>query len=223
MSTPDIPTGFTELEYIESSGTQVMKTGLLAYKANVRADFMPMKSHWLGKVCGCYRHGSSNYSSMGIQYWGRDDGTVYVSSGTTGLSITDNTSILPGTTRVLAEINPTEGVAWVEINGVRNTKTGKSQYIECAATIALFAEVYVTNNTDEWGWDIRNKGSLRLYSFKGWYEPGVLVRDLIPALDIAGVPCMFDKVSGQPYYNVGSGTFGYKIKATGETVAPVRG
>lgn len=38
---------------------------------------------------------------------------------------------------------------------------------------------------------------------------GKLMYDLLPALDPTGAPCMFDLVSRQPFYNVGTGDFIY--------------
>ena len=43
---------------------------------------------------------------------------------------------------------------------------------------------------------------------------------LVPVLNADGVPGMFDKVSKQFFKNAGRGTFGYRIKRTGETHAP---
>lgn len=51
-------------------------------------------------------------------------------------------------------------------------------------------------------------GTSRIYS--GWIEVGgVLVRDIIPVLDWDDVPCMYDKVSGEMFYNAGTGEFLY--------------
>lgn len=36
---------------------------------------------------------------------------------------------------------------------------------------------------------------------------GVLIRDFIPVLDLADVPCLYDKVSGELFYNKGTGEF----------------
>ena len=38
---------------------------------------------------------------------------------------------------------------------------------------------------------------------------GVLIRDLIPVIDMDDVPCMYDKVSGALFYNQGTGEFAY--------------
>ena len=49
---------------------------------------------------------------------------------------------------------------------------------------------------------------LRLYSCKIW-DNDTLVRDYIPVLDFDMQPCMYDKVSGQFFYNQGTGEFLY--------------
>lgn len=48
--------------------------------------------------------------------------------------------------------------------------------------------------------------SMRLYSFKR-YDNDVLVRDFIPVLDPEGVACLYDKVSETYFYNLGTGSF----------------
>lgn len=47
---------------------------------------------------------------------------------------------------------------------------------------------------------------IKLYSLKGW-RAGVPQFNFLPALDPAGVPCLFDKVNRKAYRNVGSGHF----------------
>ena len=42
------------------------------------------------------------------------------------------------------------------------------------------------------------------------YDNGILVRDFIPVLDWNDVPCMYDKVSGELFYNQGTGEFIYE-------------
>ena len=41
------------------------------------------------------------------------------------------------------------------------------------------------------------------------WDNGNLVRDFIPVLDWNDVPCMYDKVSGELFYNKGKGQFAY--------------
>ena len=44
----------------------------------------------------------------------------------------------------------------------------------------------------------------KIYYCKIW-DNEILVRDYIPCLDNNGIPCMYDLVSGQPFYNQGTG------------------
>lgn len=47
----------------------------------------------------------------------------------------------------------------------------------------------------------------RIYAFKIWNSNGTPIRDMIPVLDSNNVPCMYDKVTNQFYYNAGTGNF----------------
>lgn len=49
--------------------------------------------------------------------------------------------------------------------------------------------------------------------FKFWFN-NKLTRDLVPALDQTGTPCMFDKVSRKNFYNAGTGDFLYPTTST---------
>ena len=46
----------------------------------------------------------------------------------------------------------------------------------------------------------------KVYFFRLWQD-GILVRDFIPVLDKYGTPCMYDKVEQKFYYNAGTGDF----------------
>ena len=46
---------------------------------------------------------------------------------------------------------------------------------------------------------------INIYLIQIWNND-VLVRDLVPALDLTGVACMFDNVSAQFFYNADSNT-----------------
>ena len=49
-------------------------------------------------------------------------------------------------------------------------------------------------------------GNTIIYYFK-IYDNGTLIRDMVPVKDLSGVACMYDKVSGQFFYNAGTGDF----------------
>ena len=71
--------------------------------------------------------------------------------------------------------------------------------------------IYLWNMFDSWGALGNSGGTAKIYSFK-IYENNVLTMDLIPVLDKNDIPCMYDKVSQQFFYNQGTGTFSYGIE-----------
>ena len=67
-------------------------------------------------------------------------------------------------------------------------------------TLYLFAENY--------GGTLYRRGKTKLYYLK-ILNNGVLQRDFIPVIDWNNRPAMYDKVSGQMFYNQGTGEFNY--------------
>lgn len=63
-----------------------------------------------------------------------------------------------------------------------------------------------------------NGGDIRcddyIYSCKIWHF-GDLVRNFVPCIDSSHVPCMYDTVSKQPFYNAGTGEFLYELEELG--------
>ena len=54
--------------------------------------------------------------------------------------------------------------------------------------------------------NINESGTRLIYSAK-IYDNGALVRDFIPALDGGNIPCMYDRITNQYFYNQGTGDF----------------
>ena len=65
-------------------------------------------------------------------------------------------------------------------------------------TLYLFAENY--------GGTVYRAGRIKIFYLQ-IYEGATMVRDFIPVLDWNEVPCMYDRVSGQFFYNQGTGQF----------------
>ena len=86
-----------------------------------------------------------------------------------------------------------------ELSGTNifNTSSSKKSYYT-DSSIFLFRTNPVQSGNNTF------KG--KIYSSK-IYNNNVLVRDFIPVLDPYGVPCMFDKVTNQYFYNAGTGDF----------------
>ena len=51
----------------------------------------------------------------------------------------------------------------------------------------------------------------KIYNWKFYDGNNNLVRNFIPCLDTNDVPCFYDSVNKQTYYNRGTGTFDYEL------------
>ena len=72
----------------------------------------------------------------------------------------------------------------------------------------------IDNNLNMYLFGVNHNNTFNQYEGSRIYScsievDGVLVRDFIPVLDWNNVPCMYDKVSEELFYNKGTGTFKY--------------
>lgn len=204
-SSTGLPYGYTALEYIASTGTQYIDTGIppaVDLIVDMVASFQGNQdSSW-----DCMLHagnGDMNNGTYGLRLFG-DNYTLqvcysmYGSNGNTSSSYTNPTvSITPNQVYTIRTTNQTltlDGVTTLgNPNPISFTPVTQSMY--------LFAG--------------RNSGSLwrriraTLYSLR-LTVGGTVVRDFIPALNPEGVPGLYDRVSKTFFTNIGSGTFSYK-------------
>lgn len=173
---------YTELEYIESTGTQWIDTGIVP---TTTTDY---------EFAGCITESAGTGWIAGTPTWvgvHKKLGTVAITQTSTGMTYKD----------VAVNEAFTIGVFGNQayFNGV---ETNTLQRKNATMTLFLFA-YHHTNNTGS----INSK--IRMQSFRIW-DNGVLVRDFIPVLDSNNVPCMYDRVTAQLFYNQGSGEFVFK-------------
>ena len=181
-----------ELEYIESTGTQWIDTGIdissLDYtiKANATTNFgfgyvhqnkangTWLAGNWNSKNNNDVRFFYGDYNS--VVQTANKEGSTYVFDLKSGKFSRDDT--------LIKQVNVHTGTDSIKNN-----------------TLPIF------NWYDYEKGDIetRNVGS-KCYSFQ-IYEGDTLVRDLVPVMDKNGVVCMYDTVSGQNFYNQGTGDF----------------
>lgn len=178
-----LPSGYREVEYIESNGNQYIDTGFKPNQnSRVVFDFFPVsigQTHLFGSRSS---NSSSDYFlTLCTGGYYRDD---YASSKTV-------TNIAPSD-RIIIDKN-------------KNVVSfGSQTYTHSAATftgaypIALFA-----SNT---GGNISYMTSIRLYSCK-IYNDGVLVRDFIPCKNSSDVYGLYDIVNNQFYSSATSTLF----------------
>lgn len=178
-----LPSGYRRLEYIQSSGTQYIDTGIIgSYDTRVTADFEILS---IGSgtvfVFGSQANNDVRFC-LGItsaSVFRSDYGTEYIS----GPSAATGTKYKADKNRNVCTINGTA------INSNVQTFTGTTN-------IYLFARSYSS----------LSYASLKMYGCK-IYSNDVLVRDFIPCKNASGVVGMWDDVNSVFYQNAGSGTF----------------
>lgn len=199
----DLPPGYTECEYIESTGTQWIDTEI---PAQINVKFQ-CKVQFGG-------YSDSYFASLRV-----DDGNTryYLlnmnANSRAGLVCTKYVWYYAGSNRLDGVSSPVEIESYIGdtscyIKVDSNLYSGSNVWsgVPTSKTIPLFGAKL--NNSD-----IVNASSPRSIL---WYARlsvnDVVVRDLIPCLDTNSVPCMFDTISGKTFYNQGTGTFKYKLK-----------
>ena len=182
-------TTYTPIQYIKSSGTQYIDTGIKVnsdYTVEVRGLFN----------CGQVACGEENAT------FGR--------SGTFALAIacTSEGSVWGGNT-----INSTQAQLGTNPNNFFTLKIDKNGVYNDGVKKVSFSPPalvkYATKNfllfatkASNYGWS-----SDTLMYVKMWDENNILIHNFIPVIDENNVPCMFDTVTGQFFYNAGTGNF----------------
>ena len=207
INKPDVPTGFTELEYLESSGTQWIKTDYIFTNqddVSCVAKLIKVGSFW-ANLFGCLdEYGASLYFGW-MNYGNAAQGKAAYGSSKNFQWDED-----PALKKMNIQLSP-DGNLYIN-NILIYTNTSNKNSFPAKYPASLFA----INNKGAASW---GQCSQRIFSFN-IKRAETSVFTLVPVLDTNGIPCMFDKISRTCLYNKGNGTFGYKIKATGETVAP---
>lgn len=174
---------YTELEYIESNGTQYINTGInptsnLIIKAKFLITDTPSNFYAL--------YGSRN-SGDSLAYW------VF-------LNYTDGKIVLRYKTRTnktVEEVNALSGIHILEQDNNKITIDGYSAVadtntIESTYPIYLFAN----NNVNS----PQYQSHMRFYYFQ-IYDNDILVRDFIPAKDKNNIVCLYDDISKTFFYS----------------------
>lgn len=179
---------YCEVEYIESTGTQYIDTGVyLTNNHTVEIDYqLTQAQQSRGGIFGLLNGGTnkprfgtltspSNYNLE----MGYGSSNAYYQLG------------VPDTNR--HTLKQAKNKAYFD--GVL-VKTFNTATFTMTVTAPLGNFTY-TNYTP---------AKAKYYSSK-WWDNDTLVRDFIPVKDWNDVPCMYDKVSGQLFYNQGTGQF----------------
>ena len=175
---------YTQIQYIESTGTQYIDTGI----SGNGLGSLELKFNTLGKT----RINFEQYFA-GV----KDNSTtvkIYHDVNSKSAQIARTGELCAS-----IPIDTNDHVVQVGDNGVYVDGVKKSNYIPKAWGSISY---YIFNSHGE----TNLASSMRLYYLK-MYNNGVLVRDFIAVLDQNNVACLFDKVSETYFYNIGTGTF----------------
>lgn len=168
------------LEYIESTGAQCIDTGIVPGN-DMRLD-----------VLFCDEKADKSYENY-FGCAGKDYGLIRDSTSTTFRleygSSTKNFGHISG------DMHYVDDGENIYVNDALMTTRGS---ISPSSTMCVFAKRSGS------GFDV--PGVFRLYYFK-MYSGETLVIHLVPAVDNDGAACLYDEVSGEFFYNIGTGAF----------------
>ena len=185
-----LPSGYTQLEYIQSSGNQYINTGVVP-TPNTRAVIdaqitaqTAASAAYLGE-----RSGSGGTDKTAYELWSMSTGTN-VSSDFFGNRVSKTMSTIG--TRVLIDKNK----ASVTINGSTITNSAAAG----TATLPIFLLASNDKGTAAYGI------AAKLYACQ-LYDNGTLIRDFVPCKNSSGAVGLYDLVGAKFYANAGTGTF----------------
>ena len=180
-----LPDGYTQLEYIQSSGTQYVDTG---FKPNqntgIIAKFQLLSS--TGNQTPIFSRTSRNVNSFGVfidsnSRWTADYGTLRYTNNSIGA-------------QTLINLNFDKNV--VKFNN--DSYTFDAQTFQGSSNLTIFGM-----NT---GGTVANNARMNFYSCE-IYDNGTLIRSFIPCKNPSGIIGLYDIINSQFYQNVGTGTF----------------
>lgn len=181
-----LPEGYTALEYIQSSGDQYIDTGRkLTQDSDITIDFRIVGE--INKNAGIFGSRESASKNNLALFQGTSPN---VFSGDFSEYQQHRFQTASSLNRTKIRMNKT--AIWV--NDILKKFWSDVADFETPTNGLIFD---VGNNN----WAV-NKAVMQLYS----YTDGSTQR-LVPCLDADGVPCMFDFVSRNSFYNVGTGSF----------------
>lgn len=194
-----VPSDYTLLEYLESSGTQVIKTGHIP---TINTGFKCKVQETTTRSSEAFYCGSQT-STFGIWVANRryNGFRLCVQVGHSQLGIINIEDAQADMNVVEAECN--------FYNSGKAGRLGQQSKVnmdgEWSGQFTLFKATYKRDGNYD------PTRPIRIFYF-ALTEGDELMRDFIPVLDSKGVPCLYDRVTKTPYYNSGTGTFGYALK-----------
>lgn len=195
----ELPEGYTQVEYIESSGTQYVDTGF-APNNNTRIESdIVVTTGGTSFLFGARNNSSANATSNSFSMPQISGTSLRSDYG----SVESSISISP-----VQRLKIDKNKNVTTINGT--TVTATTQTFSCTYNLVLLAV-----NT---AGTISAKISAKLYACR-IYDNGTLIRDYVPCTNQTGVGGLYDLVENKFYPNNGTGEF---ITGTSECISVAR-
>lgn len=181
---PLLPDGYTQLEYIQSSGSQYINTGFKPNqdtKISITVDFPLSGTTWLygGRT-------SAGSNSLGFLCEGGNHYRFDYASSINELAT-----------------KPT-GKFTIDSDKNKCYINGELVLTATYTTFASPVNMYIFNNNNNGS--LSGGSSAKLYNCS-IYNNGVLIRSFIPCKNASGTVGLYDSINNQFYQNAGSGTF----------------
>ena len=190
-TTSRLPDGYTEVEYIQSSGTQYIDTGFIPNQ-DTRIDIsaMAFSAESAGNGTGFIPYGSGvSYTSNAFECYAADGQLEFNYANSYAF-------VCEAVTNSIYNISHNENV--ITVTGAASaTYTFLYAGISPPYTMTLFAIHRAS---------VIVSGAMRLYSCK-IYNKGVPVRDFVPCTNPSGEAGLYDLEDGKFYGNNGTGSF----------------
>ena len=183
------------IEYLESDGTQYIDTGIYPDQ-NTKVEFVATPTE--ADLTAAWFGGRSSYGSNSFVFWQSSNNQMRSDYDTgfdflSGLTLSSGTQYTVVMDKGSVKVNNTQYLS-------RSTGNFKSP-----TSMVFFATKSQSDSSMDASTGVDNrKAKLKFYSAK-IYDNGTLVRDFIPVIDHASIPCLYDKVTDTLYYNLNSG------------------
>ena len=188
-----LPDGYTEVNYLQSSGTQWINTEITPSQ-DTKAIIKFMANEWGYESLIGGRAATDSNDQFTTYFDPEFDGRFLFRMD--GMSSAITYIGFKIKTIYIAELSGTKMEFMLEDGRISFTSGVTISDFSSTVPMLLFKAKNVG------GSGLNGK----VYSCKIYHQDS-LVRDFVPCLDTDGVPCMFDFVSQKPFYNVGTGSF----------------
>jgi hypothetical protein len=197
-SQQSLPAGYTELEYIQSTGTQYIDTGFIPNQ-NTRVDIRFSAASYANNALFVYGAGADSTSNAFEMYpWTYGTGQALQFNYGNGANAYQFVGA-PVVNKIITTYQNKTTCQSV-INNTISTASHAAQNFTAPYTLTLFAlhRASIIKST--------SAAAMKLYSCQ-IYDNGKLVRNFVPCKNASGIAGLYDRVEKKFYHNAGTNSF----------------